>query len=73
MVTATEANIEAALTTLVQIETAAQKTKRVRATTLTGLNTTNAELRKEGGKLRLRQEQMQQELQDVVRNLPKVR
>jgi hypothetical protein len=72
MVTATEANIEGALTTLVKIETAAQKTKRVRKTAMTGLNTTNAELRKEGGKLRLRQEQVQQDLQDVIRNLPKI-
>jgi len=73
MVTATEANIESSLNTLAQVETATQKTRKVRKTTMDSLDTTNTKLRKEGGKLRLRQEQMQQDLQDVVRNIPKIK
>jgi len=73
MVTATEANIEAALNILVKVESATQKTKKVRGTTITNLEKINTKLRKESGTLKLHQEQMQRDLQEVVRNIPKIK
>jgi len=72
MVTANEANIEGALDTLAQIETATQKTKKAREATMNRLGRENARLRNDSGKINLKKEQINRDLQEVVRKIPKV-
>lgn len=72
-VTATEANIESALNTLVRIETATRTTKKAREATISNLDRDNTRLRTESEQLKRQQEQIQKDLQEVVKNIPKIK
>lgn len=69
--TANDANINSALDNLIKIES--MTNKKHHQTELKEVHETEAELRHESGKLKLRQEQMNREFNEAVRNIPKIR